>query len=628
MNTSINFGEIRTAVTQLRAQAEDSLQRKALSCYLKVLTALLDEHSALATLKIEDEKLSQLLEGALTAEKLARSIEGAQKISELIISFLREDRAYVATEIKKECSRLLLKTSRNTTDYNSHLSEFIGNLQSQLSVLIVGGGASGLSIAYELRLKGIPYYIVDSNTGPGGCWRTASYPGARTDVANMMYALSFLPNPKWQEVYSTQPSMLSYLTQGSLGLFDSDRIAYSTRLLTVKVHSRGLIEATLLNQKTGKSSIKRYAGVVFATGQLSKPYYPREIKGVFPSGGCSHTGSGIFPDINLMRKVAIVGSAASAVQLANQLSGHNIEVDIYSRSHSWFYDVPHYRSTTSSALQVLFEHLPLFKEIFRLVAHSDAIFGNLQKVKLNPDGSPTTDLLNFKETLTNILCRWGLENYIPRYMPGEKRILVDDGSLAHNILEGKVKILKNAVRSIFGKTIEIDTCGQHRFHTYDHIFLATGYITDSFVGGARVEFNGGALDKLWLDRPYAYCGVVIPEVPSVYIMYGPNTNGVVNGNIFWFIERQAEIIAKSISQELSGERESSLSLDAKRNMEEFLRIVDRGNSLRSWGQSVEKGWYRHKSGKSVQNWPFSLAAYGSALEDFDSFKRLDEVNEH
>jgi capsule polysaccharide export protein KpsE/RkpR len=98
----------------------------------------------------------------------------------------------------------------------------------------------------------------------------------------------------------------------------------------------------------------------------------------------------------------------------------------------------------------------------------------------------------------------------------------------------------------------------------------------------------------------------------------------VNGNIFWFLERQAEAIANNLVAEMNG-LVSKLDVQAARNFEEYQDIVDSGNASRTWGSSSKTGWYRNKNGISVQNWPFSLAAYATALIDFEQFRNLEEI---
>jgi 4-hydroxyacetophenone monooxygenase len=615
---NIDIVDLHKRFVYLLTLPESSLQNKAVRCWLSVLAKYVGESDRQYS---EDVMAENFFSDLYVKSKIAYddkiSGDSIELIANSVINFLGEVRDYVKKEIVKECQRLFVTKLASSNQRSKKSSN-----QSVPPVLIVGAGAAAIALSNELNARDISFHIVDSNDGPGGCWRAANYVGARTDVANLMYAFTFNFKYPWQEVYSTQPTMRSYLENCAAISFNDVDVKYSIKLLSADFVDEGYFLCTFLNLKNNTTFQKFFSNVVFACGQLSIPYYPNEIKGAVDTKYCTHTASGADVNINQLNHVAIIGSAASAVQLANGLSRKKIKVDIYSRSDSWFYNVPHYQQEFPESLKVLVDNLPFFAEIFRLVAHKDAIFGNLSKVELKSNGEPSQQLLDFKDELTANLIRMGLGSYIPDYLPGVKRILVDDGSFGKNVNSGNVTITKEEVKEISENSV-LTYSGKAK--QYDHIFLATGYVTDSFVGKACVTYKGVKLSDIWSKRPVAYCGIVVPEIPSVYIMYGPNTNGVVNGNIFWFLERQAEAIANSLEDELGGNR-SRLNLEAKRNMSEYQKIVDFGNMKRSWGKSEKTGWYRHHSGFSVQNWPFSLAAYNLVLQDFDGFKQLKETN--
>jgi len=148
-------------------------------------------------------------------------------------------------------------------------------------------------------------------------------------------------------------------------------------------------------------------------------------------------------------------------------------------------------------------------------------------------------------------------------------------------------------------------------HEVDAIIYGTGFAASDFLEPLRVVGRDGrALSEHWDGDARAYLGMTIPSFPNLFVMYGPNTNIVVNGSIIFFSECATHYIAGCLELLLrSGQR----SLEVKREPHDsFNHRVDAENTRMAWGAPQVSSWYKNKKGRVSQNWPFPLIDYWSA----------------
>ena len=548
----------------------------------------------------------QLVEFKTTFDALLASdgFQGVQKeilVREFYKSLLGErNRARIFEKREIEQEPILQSHTKVSSDILSYETE----------VTIIGSGFGGISVAYELQKASIDYLIVDKQESPGGCWAGSSYSGSRVDVASALYSLSEGGVNNFEFIYENQEEVLRTINAFCHHhLIRENIISGRTVVLAEQNGSRHwkimLDNGVFINSKF----------VVFATGQLSTPKFP-DIQ--WGTKQCSiHTGEWSKADDPLgeAKSVCVVGGAASAIQLAVELAKRVESLTIISPHYNWFYNVPHYRNRTDVGLRHLLRNVNFFQSIFRVTAFIDQDIGGLYNVSFGQNGAPG-NVNSFRDQCKAVLKKWGIEDFTPDYMPGEKRILVDDGSWAKTIRRENVTFIKDRVCAVDGGIVKTENGITSQF---EKIFFATGFETDSFVGGVKVKnFQKQYLNEYWGDRPSAFVGIVVPEFDNLFIMYGPNTNGVVNGHALWFLELQAEVITKYISK--SDTSFGWWEDDMKAKLQKFIELVDRGNSMRTWGQGKADSWYRYKNNISVQNWPFSLSTYYQSIYYFDQFE--------
>jgi 4-hydroxyacetophenone monooxygenase len=152
------------------------------------------------------------------------------------------------------------------------------------------------------------------------------------------------------------------------------------------------------------------------------------------------------------------------------------------------------------------------------------------------------------------------------------------------------------------------------------LIFGTGFHASRFLWPMRIIGRGGVdLNEAWNGDARAYLGMTAPGFPNLFMIYGPNTNIVVNGSIIFFSECSVRYIVGALK--LMAET-GAATLEVKREVHDAFNVkVDRANNLMAWGAPQVTSWYKNATGRVSQNWPFPLVDYWNATvapnpEDF------------
>jgi 4-hydroxyacetophenone monooxygenase len=149
------------------------------------------------------------------------------------------------------------------------------------------------------------------------------------------------------------------------------------------------------------------------------------------------------------------------------------------------------------------------------------------------------------------------------------------------------------------------------------IIYGTGFHASKFLMPMKVTGRGGTdIHERWGgDDARAYLGITVPEFPNLFLMYGPNTNIVINGSIIYFSECEAHYIVECVRLLLDTEKQS---LEVRGDVhDEYNKLVDKTNLEMAWGVSNAHTWYKNSKGRITQNWPFSLIEYWERTREPD-----------
>ena len=484
------------------------------------------------------------------------------------------------------------------------------------TVAIIGAGMSGILAAYRLKQAGVDFVIFEKNSAIGGTWLENTYPGCRVDVSNHVYCYSFMQKHDWPHFHSTQEVLLKYFNDCADEFDIRDQIRFSTEVSSAvwdEVNGRWDLE--LLSEKG--EDVFYCQSVVSAVGQLNRPAYP-DISGRESfKGPYWHSARWNHDEPLEGKNVAVIGTGCSAIQFIPRVAEIAESTKVFQRTPNWLMPRPQYQKELPENLLWCFDHLPYYNNWFRLHLFWRSHEGLLPRLEVDPEWdndddnsvSASNHELGFMLRLY-LESEFGddpdlLEKIIPNYTMGAKRFVIDDGLWASTLKRPDVNLVTNPIAEITEDGLIAE---DGIFHEADVIIYGTGFKASEFLTPMKIVGKGGVnLHDQWDGIAQAYLGIVSPNFPNFFFMYGPNTNIVINGSIIYFSECEAHYITRYIHYLL---KTNTAALDVKEEVHDAYNLmIDRGNAKMAWGSSSVNSWYKTKNGKITQNWPFSLLEY-------------------
>jgi 4-hydroxyacetophenone monooxygenase len=487
----------------------------------------------------------------------------------------------------------------------------------EFRVAIIGAGMSGLLAAHRLQQAGVPCVILEKNDEVGGTWYENSYPGCRVDVANSFFSYSFAQKSDWPNHYSTQPALLAYFRECA-DRFDLRRLVrFKTEVLQAAWNEERALWRIRVRKPDGKEDAIEANALISAVGQLNQPKLP-DIAGMQKFSGPSWHSARWNHEIDLRgKRVAVIGSGATAAQFVPVIAERVARLDLYQRTPNWLLPAPDYHAEIPAGQRWLFSHVPHaghWHRFWLFWRTGDGMF--LPRVRVDESWTGHEDSVSAGNEELRALLAQALRDQladrpdlipkvVPSYPPASKRILVDNGVWCQALKRPNVDLITEGIREINERGV-VANDGTER--PVDVIIYATGFKASQFLTPMQVLGRGGVdLHEQWGGNARAYLGLVAPSFPNFFFMYGPNTNIVVNGSIIYFSECEMHYITNAIRLLLeSGKR----ALDCKRDVHDrYNAWIDRGNLEMAWGVSRVNSWYKSASGRVAQNWPFTLLEY-------------------
>lgn len=463
-------------------------------------------------------------------------------------------------------------------------------------IAIIGAGPGGLCLGIKLREAGYEdFVILEQADGVGGTWRHNTYPGAECDVQSHLYSFSFEPKLDWSRSYARQPEILAYFEHCA----DKYGLRSHLRLRTRVEAARWDDESTRWRITTDADDGAVYeAGVlVGAVGMFNEPNRP-DIPGLDEfAGTLFHSARWDHSHDLTGERVAVIGSAASAVQLVPEIAPLLGQLHLFQRSPQWVapkavapYDpesLARFRADPSIAEEL---RMQVFAGIEAAITYSNA---ELMK------GAEAAGLQNLS-VVEDPEVRRKLTPTVPWgcHRPLASNEYYPVFNLPH------VELVTEPIERITAE--RVITCdGLER--PVDTIILATGFQTTRYLSVVDVVGRHGIrLDDAWADGARAYLGIVTAGFPNLFMMYGPNTN---NGSILFMLEAQADYILRQLARM---DREALAAIEVRaevmeRYNDELQRDLDR---VEVW-QAGCHGYYRGPGGRIVTQWPHTMTEYRS-----------------
>jgi len=493
----------------------------------------------------------------------------------------------------------------------------LAQLGGSFRCAVVGAGASGLAAAHRLRQAGVDVTVFEKNGDVGGTWLENVYPGCRVDVPNQLYSFSFAQSNEWVSRFSAQPDLLAYLRgmAEELGLVGC--IRFSTEVTEARFDEGEGGWALTLRRGEGAGAAGPFDAVVCAVGQLNRPSFPA-IAGRDAFVGPSFHSAAWDDTVELAgRRVAVIGTGASAAQFVPCIAGEVAHLDVYQRTPPWLLPTADYGNPFPPEFHDLTALLPDYGRWDRLWQFWLLHEALLPAARVDPSWDEHTEAVSAANDAVRAMLLDVLraqvqddelfEKMVPHFPPFAKRALRDDGRWAAALARDDVDLVTTPIAEITPAGVRTVDGVEH---PADVLIYGTGFSASDFVAPMRVFGTDGVeLNEVWGGDARAYLGITVPGFPNFFMLYGPNTNLVINGSILIMVECQVRYAVEAIGRMLrSGHRTMSCRRDVH---ERYGREMEQGNARMVWGVADVPTWYRNAHGRVTQNWPFDLHAYWS-----------------
>jgi len=396
-------------------------------------------------------------------------------------------------------------------------TEQTGDQPAVLDVLILGAGFGGVCAAIKLRERGIDNIrVYEKAAGIGGTWWHNTYPGAACDIASHLYCYSFEPNPNWSRKFSPQPEIQAYIERCAEKYDVKRHIQLNTAVEEFRFDDQRKLWVALL----ADGSTVTAHHVIFATGGLHLPAFP-DIPGMDDFQGPTMHSAQWDHSVDFGgKRVAVIGSAASAIQLIPELAKVAQHLDVYQRTPN--YIGPRNDRDFTDAEKARFARWPWLNRLYRrfLFLRGEYLLFPVVKTKGPSRWRSRLEKLirgHIRQSLADPVMR---EAMTPHYPLGCKRILIADNFYdamnrpnVNLVTEGIDRIEPDAVITRDGTVYPADI-----------IVYATGFDMENYMRKTEVIGPGGVkLSELWAGIPTAYKGAFIPGLPNFYMTTGRNT---------------------------------------------------------------------------------------------------------
>ncbi len=469
-------------------------------------------------------------------------------------------------------------------------------------IVVIGTGFAGIGMAVRLKQAGYDDFVVlERAEDVGGTWRDNTYPGCRCDVPSHLYSFSFAPNPDWSSTFSPQPEIEDYLRNVTESYGVRPHIRFGNT-----VESARWVDGTwqiTTNQQTFTADI-----VLSGMGPLAEPSYPKlpgieDFEGeVFHSARWNH-------DLNLSgRKVAVIGTGASAIQFVPAIQPEVEELHLFQRTPPWVMPRPDRKIT--AAEKAIYRRFPLVQKAVRAgiywgresmvlgFAKLPAIMKQAQKVAEKHLAHQVRDpLLRAKLT--------------PDFTLGCKRVLISDDYYPA-LARPNVEVVTDGIAEVTPTGI-VTTEGVK--HEVDTIVYGTGFkVTDLPVMDMVHGRDGVSLREAWVDGMEAHLGTAIAGFPNFFMLIGPNT-GLGHSSMVFMIESQIAYILDALkTMDAQGLREVEVRRDVQRAFVDGVRSSMR-NTI--WTRGGCTSWYLDSEGRNTTLWPSFTFRFRRLTRRFD-----------
>jgi cation diffusion facilitator CzcD-associated flavoprotein CzcO len=472
-------------------------------------------------------------------------------------------------------------------------------------VAIVGCGFSGLGMAIRLKqAERHDFLIFERSSDAGGTWRDNVYPGCQCDVPSHLYSYSFAPNPNWSRTYSPQAEIWDYLREcvHRFGVDPHIRYDHEVHDACWDAAARRWVLQTAGGTYTSDV-------LVFANGALAEPNVP-DIKGAAAFEGQAFHSARWPSGLDLAgKRVAVIGTGASAIQIVPTIQPVVEQLDVYQRTPGWV--MPHSDRPIGDGERRLYRAVPGAQRLVRALVYwlrELLVFGMVYRPQLMRVVAKQ-GLAHLHRQIADPELRRKLT---PSFSAGCKR-LMPSNHFYPALTRDNVELVTDRITEITPKTVRT---ADGREREVDVIVYATGFEVTNNPMMMRVRGrHGRSLTDEWEnDGVRAYLGTTVPDFPNLFLMTGPNT-GIGHTSLLVMIEAQIDYILDALRRMSRGDL---AAVDVRREAYDAFDAEIRAKMRHSvWTTGGCSSWYLGPDDRNSTLWPDFTFRYRRRTRRFD-----------
>ena len=481
------------------------------------------------------------------------------------------------------------------------------------SAIIIGAGFGGLGQGAQFVQEGIEdFLILERGDDVGGVWRENTYPGAACDTQALVYCYSYFLNLKVTRMFAGQEELQGYL-RSMVEEFGLGKHIHFGQNITATEWDQ---DRRLWTVHTADRSEFLTRSVVAAWGQLNEPNIPN-FPGTETFEGVAFHSSKWRHDLDLTgKRVASIGSAATAVQYVPEVAKIASNLTVFQRSANYILPRDQYIFTEEESAR--FQENPDTYRQLRQEIHEFREAG-FERTRRHTAASEEGVELARQHLETQVSDPELRAKLTPDYDFGCKRILRSD-DFYPALTRENVELVTEAITEFTPRGLRTADGVEHEF---DVIIYATGFKSHAFMGSMRVSGRDGiGLDERWGNAPEAYLGITVDNFPNLFLVYGPNTN-LNHNSVVSMLEAQHRYIAQAVQY---------IAADESRFLEVDRAVVEKFNAhvqeelQKSAFSSECSSWYKNENGRVINNWSGTVEEYRSHTHDLqlDDYLQLAE----
>lgn len=466
----------------------------------------------------------------------------------------------------------------------------------QGDVLIIGTGFSGLGVAAKLDEAGIKnWLILEKADSVGGTWRDNTYPGCECDIPSALYSYSFDLKPDWSHLFSPQKEIFQYLKEFS-----------KKRNLNGRIKFGQTVKSAIFNEQTSRWLVETTSGnkydfkhLISAVGVLHRPNYP-SIKGLETFTGKTFHSSSWDHTYDLKgKKVAVIGSGASAIQFVPAIINEVESLTLYQRSAPWVLPKQNYAYTQEEISKKQRSTFKRWNERMKLFWIHEKRAKSFTNISFDNQKTISYALRHIEKQVPDIELR---QKVTPDYALGCKRLLISNDWYPA-LSAPKTTVLTSDIKEITPDSIVTQSGESTKI---DCIIFGTGFNALDALGEIQVVGKKGVrLNQIWNGKAPSYLGTMVNQFPNFFTMIGPNTGLGHNSQVF-MIERQIKYIISAVKK-----TRKKKHIEVRKKVQEQYQVWLKSQLKNTvWNAGGCTSWYIDpKTGENILLWPANSIAF-------------------